>query len=354
MINYQDIQIEHILPATNRLKSLVHESINIVAISKAVKKLEFDEFKKDLKDIFFNYSYIFLNFDSEINKNKDLNVYVQNLCTFLSILLDFNNENSKFAIDESIRLILTVMDDETAINVISIVTNRKFYRRILEHPLHSYKLSGEKMKCIFNNYVASSCNFHFVGFADFSEESVHRKSGTKESDNIELIESILSSFRNTIGSDIDRVFNEDYPIPKSHLVDNSDAVFDVLTSLAKFVILDCPEAVWANKINLDENIVKNLVHVARRYKSDKCLKILTFMLTSPHVLELSSANNEKLNIVEQPRDDEEDSISDYSGLDPIELDEDYANYFNIGLFCLAFKMYTQSNDSLNHSSCTIL
>ncbi|VBB17690.1 hypothetical protein YASMINEVIRUS_153 [Yasminevirus sp. GU-2018] len=146
------------------------------------------------------------------------------------------------------------------------ISYEKFYNLVVErHNLMSYDLSSRHLKGLVSRIIESTV----------TDDNVNSTLNTRR----EKLERVMSKLCSKFGIQMDRVFNNDLPVDRRILVDQSDSIFDVLELPAKLTVLDCCSALQVvlcdNTHQRSIDLYRSLYAVARRYNSCKCARYLS-------------------------------------------------------------------------------
>jgi hypothetical protein len=224
----------------------------------------------------------------------------------------------------------------------------------------------------------------------------------------QCISSTLDEIKFSLGSDCDVLFDGDYPISKSILINSTDSIFDAMDFITQLTIIGCVESIEVllketSKIS-DLEYIRNLAIVSLRYKNDYCYFVLTGIIEKVknnklcvnscvnqifYDLERVQECQKKEDIYNNTKPDDPKSLCDfkepvlnahhnygeyelsqnpiftsnndddendtpYVKIDDVMYNNNYQNFFDINLLCTSYRIYYKTEKICTNEVCIII
>lgn len=289
-----------------------------------------------------------------INRN-DRRIYVLN-----SIISNILKKNDPM-------FITSMLDelDNNIVNKFSLIYNYI----VFSHKLKSYHFKYSVMRDIVRRIIDS--------------QTRELKYSNKKC--LQLIESTMNELKFSLGTECDTLFNGDYPIPKSVLLNPEDNIFDAMDLITQLTIVGCTDSV---EILLEETqkiknleFIENLAIVALRYDNKYCYyvlkqKIENIKINNSNQFNATLFNTDQYNInkfnanqiFETPytvgscthtfdapvnlSNDETDAP--YVRVEEVMYNDNYRNHFDVNLLCVSYRVYYKSENCCDVIPCMIV
>lgn len=143
-------------------------------------------------------------------------------------------------------------------------------------------------KCIIQNHNLKSYDFRYDVMKNLLCRIIESQARElTQSNNFKTISDMMDKIKISLGADCDKLFNNDFPIPRWWLVNPNDNVFDAMDLITQLAIIGCTDSI---KILLEEmkktndiEYIQIVANVALRYNNKQCYYALINLTQESHI-----------------------------------------------------------------------